>query len=100
MYFNFVLDVGNVRELACRKIVQDYWGIALGQQGIAKPLVTIRSPVTKFLSKVTLMSLKDLLTGIKLGYLYSIYTHSPSYSVYETSYLDGDFAFFVGAMGA
>jgi hypothetical protein len=36
MYFNFVLDVDDVRELACRKIVQDYWRIALGDEGIAK----------------------------------------------------------------
>jgi hypothetical protein len=36
MYFYFVLEVGDVGKLACRKIVQDYWRIALGDEGIAK----------------------------------------------------------------
>jgi hypothetical protein len=32
--FDFVLDVGDVGQLASGKVVQDYWRIALGQQGI------------------------------------------------------------------
>ena len=36
MDFNLALDVGDVGKLAGRKVVQDDWGVSLGDQGITQ----------------------------------------------------------------